>query len=68
MIRNKYIRLFVLLLGVSISLVLFSYVRNRSSSADDTNCDGSKCPSRKAKTEYMLLETLTHNLLVSNQQ
>jgi len=67
MIRNKYIRLFVLLLVVSVSLVLFSYVRSRNSSSDDPNCEGSKCPSKKTRTEYILWESLTRNLLVSNR-
>jgi hypothetical protein len=66
MTRNKYIRLFVLCLVVSVSLVLFSYVRGHASSNDDSNCEGSKCPSGKTKTEVILWESLTHNLLVSN--
>jgi len=33
--RNPYIRLFVLLLAVSVSLVLFSYVTNRNSQSDN---------------------------------
>jgi hypothetical protein len=67
--RNKYIRLFVLLLAVSLTLGLFSYVRGRSSQTDDnnTNCDGSKCPGSKTKTEVILFESLTRNLLVSNR-
>ena len=66
--RNPYIRLFVLLLAVSVSLVLFSYVTNRNSQqSEDPNCEGSKCPSGKTKTEYILWESLTHNLLVSNR-
>jgi hypothetical protein len=67
MSRNKYIRLFVLFLVVSVSLVLFSYVRSRSTSTEDTNCEDSKCPSGKTKTEVILWESLTHNLLVSNR-
>jgi hypothetical protein len=67
MIRNKYIRLFVLLLVVSVSLVLFSYVRGRASSSEDNNCEGSKCPNGKTRTEYILWESLTRNLLVSNR-
>lgn len=67
MARNKYIRLFVLFLVVSVSLVLFSYVRNRASTEEDPNCEGSKCPSGKHKTEVILFESLTRNLLVSNR-
>ena len=68
MARNKYIRLLVLFLVVSVSLVLFSYARTHNTAApDDTNCEGSKCPSGKTKAEYILWESLTHNLLVSNR-
>jgi len=65
--RNKYIRLFVLVLVIAISLGLFSYVRARSTKTEDPNCEGSKCPNGKAKSEYILWESLTHNLLVSNR-
>lgn len=65
--RNKYIRLLVLCLVVSVSLVLFSYVRSRASSNEDSNCEGSKCPSGKTKTEVILWESLTRNLLVTNR-
>jgi hypothetical protein len=64
---NLYIRLFFLVLAVSVSLMLFSYVRGRSSSAEDPNGEGSKCPSGKTRSEYILWESLTHNLFVSNQ-
>lgn len=67
MARNKYIRLFVLFLVVSVSLVLFSYVRSRSSNTESPNCEGNKCPNGKSKTEIILWESLTHNLLVSNR-
>ena len=67
MSRNKYIRLLVLCLVVSVSLVLFSYVRSRSANNEDSNCEGSKCPSGKHKTEVILWESLTRNLLVSNR-
>jgi len=67
MTRNKYIRLFVLFLVVSVSLGLFSYVRSHAASTEDTNCEGSKCPSGKSRTEVILFESLTRNLLVSNR-
>jgi hypothetical protein len=67
MTRNKYIRLFVVFLVVFVSLALFSYVRSQSSTTDDSNCEGSKCPSGKNKTEVILWESLTHNLLLSNR-
>lgn len=65
--RNQYIRLLILALAVSVSLVFFSYTRSRSSQDEDPNCEGCKCPSGKTKTEYILWESLTHNLLVSSR-
>jgi hypothetical protein len=65
--RNKYIRLFVLVLAIALSLGLFSYVRAHNSRTEDPNCEGSKCPNGKSKSEYILWESLTHNLLVSNR-
>ena len=67
MTRNKYIRLFVLFLVVSASLGLFSYVRSHAASTEEPNCEGSKCPNGKSKTEVILFESLTRNLLVSNR-
>jgi hypothetical protein len=64
--RKLYIRLSVLVLAVSLSLVLVSYVRARASRIDDPSSNecGNKCESKKAHTEYILWESLTRNLLI----
>lgn len=58
------IRLSALVLAVSVSLMLFSYVRARASHQDDPNNEcGNKC-NKKVQTEYILWESITHNLLM----
>jgi hypothetical protein len=67
--RNIYFRLFIVVLVASMSVLLFSYVRARSTnskSSDPCNESG-KCGGTKARSEIILLESLTHNLLVSNR-
>ena len=61
--RKLYIRLFVLALAVSLSLVLVSYVRASRQENPSNEC-GNKCESKKAHTEYILWESLTRNLLI----
>ena len=62
--RKVIIRLSALILAVSVSLMLFSYVRARASKNDDPNNEcGNKC-GKKAQTEYILWESITHNLLL----
>lgn len=67
--RNIYFRLFIVVLVASMSVLLFSYVRARSTSSKSSEpCnDSGKCGGGKAKSEIILLESLTHNLLVSNR-
>ena len=66
--RSIYFRLFVVVLVASMSILLFSYVRARSARTDEPCNDSGKCGSgSKAKSEIILLESLTHNLLVSNR-
>jgi hypothetical protein len=64
--RKLYIRLSILTLAISLSLMLFSYVRARASRQDEptTNECGNKCPNKKAQTEYILWESITRNLLM----
>lgn len=64
--RKLYIRLSILTLAISLSLMLFSYARARSSRHDDptTNECGNKCDGKKAQTEYILWESITRNLLL----
>ena len=62
--RKLIIRFSALLLALSVSLMLFSYVRARASRPDDPNNEcGNKC-NKKAQTEYILWESITHNLLM----
>ena len=66
--RTNYLRLFIVVLVASMSVLLFSYVRARSSKPEDPCSDSGKCNGGgKAKSEIILLESLTHNLLVSNK-
>jgi hypothetical protein len=48
------------------SLILFSYNRSKASTDEDSNGEAGKCPQKKAQTEYILWESLTHNLLSIN--
>jgi hypothetical protein len=62
--RRLYIRLLILIVAASMSFILFSYSRSRASTDEDANGgDSGKCPQKKAQTEYILWESLTHNLL-----
>jgi hypothetical protein len=66
--RNIYFRIFIVAFVVAMSFLLFSYVRARSTdgkSSDPCNESG-KCGGSKAKSEIILLESLTRNLLTSN--
>jgi hypothetical protein len=65
--RKMYIRLFILVLVASMSLILFSYSRSRVSSDEESNGESGKCSQKKAQTEYILWESLTHNLLSLNR-
>jgi hypothetical protein len=52
---------------VSVSFMLFSYVRTRTSgpTEEKENCDA-KCGQKKVQHEYILFESLTHNLFSVN--
>lgn len=65
--RKSYFRLFIVVLVAAMSVLLFSYVRARSAKEEDPCNEGGKCSSNKAKSEIILWESLTHNLLVSNR-
>ena len=65
--RSIYFRIFIVAVVVSVSVLLFSYVRARSARAEDPWSEGGKCDGGKAKSEIILWESLTHNLLVSNR-
>lgn len=65
--RSIYFRLFIVAVVVSVSVLLFSYVRARSARADDPCNESGKCSGSKARSEIILWESLTHNLLVTNR-
>jgi hypothetical protein len=57
---------FVLVAVVAVaSVMLLSYVHARTAQPEEPTNESGKCPSGKAKTEYILWEALTHNLLVN---
>ena len=61
--RSLTIRLFIGILVIGVSVMLFSYVRAKTSREEDPTCETGKCPSAKSHTEFMLLESLVHTLL-----
>jgi hypothetical protein len=63
--RNLTIRLFIGILVVAVSLVLFSYARARVSGEEEPNSETGKCG--KAQSEFILWQSLTHNLLISRR-
>jgi hypothetical protein len=63
--RNLTIRLFFGILVVAVSLVLFSYARARVSREEEPNSETGKCG--KAQSEFILWQSLTHNLLISKR-
>lgn len=65
--RSIYFRLFIVAVVVSVSVLLFSYVRARSTRAEDPCNECGKCSGGKARSEIILWESLTHNLLVSRR-
>ena len=65
--RSLYFRIFVIIIAASASLLLLSYVHTRTGSTDEQNCESGKCPDGKVRTEYILWESITHNLLTANR-
>ena len=63
--RQHYLRLLIVVLVTGASVLLFSYVRARNSRPEEPCNEGGKCSGGKAKTEYILWESLTHNLLAA---
>lgn len=64
--RIHYLRLLVLVMVTSASVLLFSYVRAHNSHSEEPCNEGGKSSGDhgcKARTEYILWESLTHNLL-----
>jgi hypothetical protein len=65
--RSLYLRLFIIVAVASASLLLLSYVHARTARTEEQNCESGKCPSGKARTEYILWESLTRSLLTANR-
>jgi NADH:ubiquinone oxidoreductase subunit 3 (subunit A) len=69
--RNLLFRFFLVAFVAVASVLLLSYVHARTAQSDDTEptneCGKQRSGSQsgKAKTEYILWEALTHNLLTS---
>jgi hypothetical protein len=61
--RSLTIRLFIGVLVIGVSVMLFSYVRAKTSREEDPTCETGKCPSTTRHTEFMLWESLVHTLL-----
>jgi hypothetical protein len=61
--RSLTIRLFIGVLVIAVSVMLFSYVRTKTSREEDPTCETGKCASGKSHTEFMLWESLVHTLL-----
>ena len=66
--RSIYFRLFIVVLATSASVLLFSYVRARTTHSDEQQpCNEGKCSGSKTRSEIILWESLTHNLLATNR-
>jgi hypothetical protein len=61
--RILTIRLFIVILVITVSVLLFSYVRANASREEDPTCETGKCPPGNSHTEFMLWESLIHTLL-----
>ncbi|HEY4209559.1 MAG TPA: hypothetical protein VGM31_22190 [Puia sp.] len=61
---KTYIRLFVIVLVASASLILLSYSHKKVSTSEErsTECGGKSCD-QKSQSEFILWESLTRNLL-----
>lgn len=66
--KSIYIRIFFVVLIACACGLLFSYT-HRNVAEDDTNqCDGVKCcEKKKSPSEFVLWESIYHNLLSVNQ-
>ncbi len=62
--RKHYIRLLILVLVASTSMILFSYTRSRNTEQEEQNCEIGKPGCTKAHSEFILWESLTRNLLI----
>ena len=63
--RSLIFRFFLVALVAVASVMLLSYVHARTAQSEEPTNESGKCPSGKAKTEYILWEALTHSLLTN---
>ncbi len=61
--RSLTIRLFIGILLIAVSVMLFSYVREKTSREEDPTCETGKCSTGTRHTEFVLWESLVHTLL-----
>lgn len=59
-------RLLIASLAIILGMTVFSFVRARSTRSDDANANGEgKCEGSRSQSQFVLWETLTHNLLAT---
>ena len=63
--RSLLFRFILVAIVAVASVMLLSYVHARTAQSEEPANECGKRPSGKAKTEYILWEALTHNLLVN---
>jgi hypothetical protein len=63
--RSLLFRFILVAIVAVASVMLLSYVHARTAQSEEPTNECGKRPSGKAKTEYILWEALTHNLLVN---
>jgi hypothetical protein len=63
--RSLLFRFILVAIVAVVSVMLLSYVHARTAQSEEPTNECGKRPSGKAKTEYILWEALTHNLLVN---
>jgi hypothetical protein len=66
--RKTIFRLFFIVLIATSGLLLFSYNKSKASNSSDTKecTDDSKSCQKKVQSEYILIESLTRDLLGNN--
>jgi hypothetical protein len=64
---KKHIRIFILFLFVSASLLLIGYTRTKTPFPDNKDCiDSEKCSQKKVHSEFILWESISRNLFGNN--
>ncbi|HXD76848.1 MAG TPA: hypothetical protein VN616_03520 [Puia sp.] len=59
-------RLLIVSLAIILSMAVFSFMHPRTTCSDDANTNGEgKCEGGHSQSQFVLWETLTHNLLAS---